>query len=212
EAHGRYRRPIVCQDYDSPLDLFDRHLYEKGGLVLHALRMELGDAVFWRGVGAYLQRHARGIVETRDLQRALEEASGRSLGRFFEQWVYKPGHPELDVEVGWSDGVLTIQVKQAQATTDGVPAVFELPLDLDLGDAQGGVSRRSLKITEKQQLFAVPAPARPAFVVLDPEMRIVGEVRPKLPGDMLRAQLATAPTARGRWLAAQALSRIDDPP
>src|SRR6185437_713070 len=94
----------------------------------------------------------------------------------------------------------------------GVPAVFELPLDLDLGDAQGGVSRRSLKITEKQHLFAVPAPARPAFVVLDPEMRIVGEVRPKLPGDMLRAQLATAQTARGRWLAAQALSRIDDPP
>ena len=50
EAHGRYRRPIVCQDYDAPLDLFDRHLYEKGGLVLHALRVELGDALFWKGV------------------------------------------------------------------------------------------------------------------------------------------------------------------
>jgi aminopeptidase N len=48
--------------------------------------------------------------------------------------------------------------------------------------------------------------------VIDPDMRIVGEVRPKVPGDILRAQLAKAPTARGRWLAAQALARVDDPP
>ncbi|HEX3343397.1 MAG TPA: M1 family metallopeptidase, partial [Polyangiaceae bacterium] len=90
EAHGRYRRPIVCQDYDSPLDLFDRHLYEKGALVLHALRAEVGTALFWRGVRSYLASHARGVVETRDLQRAMEDVSGRSLGRFFEQWVLKP--------------------------------------------------------------------------------------------------------------------------
>ncbi|HEY6461104.1 MAG TPA: M1 family metallopeptidase, partial [Polyangiaceae bacterium] len=62
EAHGRYRRPIVCQDYDAPLDLFDRHLYEKAGLVLHALRRELGDTVFWRGIRSYLASHARGVV------------------------------------------------------------------------------------------------------------------------------------------------------
>ena len=67
-------------------------------------------------------------------------------------------------------------------------------------------------MTEKQQSFALPAPVRPAFVVVDPAMRIVGEVRLKLPADMLRQQLVKAPTARGRWLAAQALARVDDPP
>jgi aminopeptidase N len=49
-------------------------------------------------------------------------------------------------------------------------------------------------------------------VVVDPAMRVVGEVRVKVPGDMLRAQLEKAPTARGRWLGAMALSRVDDPP
>jgi aminopeptidase N len=49
-------------------------------------------------------------------------------------------------------------------------------------------------------------------VVFDPAMRVVGEVRVRAPNDMLREQLSRAPTARGRWLAAQALSRIDDPP
>jgi aminopeptidase N len=212
EAHGRYRRPIVCQDYDAPLDLFDRHLYEKGGLVLHALRIEVGDALFWRGVRSYLENHARGVVETRDLQRAVEEVSGRSLGRFFEQWVYKPGHPEIEVEIGWDKGILSISTKQTHATTDGVPACFELPLDLDLGAADRTVVRRTVRVTDKQQSFALSVADRPAFVVIDPAMRIIGEVHPKVPGDMLRAQLAGAPTARGRWLAAQALAKTDDSP
>jgi aminopeptidase N len=212
EAHGRYRRPIVCQDYDAPLDLFDRHLYEKGGLVLHALRTELGDALFWRGVNAYLTKHARGVVETRDLQRALEDVSGRSLGRLFEQWVYKPGHPEIEVELTWEKGIVTVATRQVQSTADGVPASFEVHLDIDLADTAGAVARRQLRLTERQQTFALPAAVRPEFVVVDPDMRIVGEVRVKAPGDMLRAQLAGAKTARGRWLAAQALSRVDDPP
>jgi aminopeptidase N len=212
EAHGRYRRAIVCQDYDAPLDLFDRHLYEKGALVLHALRAEVGDAVFWRAIRAYLTGHANGVVETRDLQRAMEEASGKSLGRFFEQWVYKPGHPELEVDLSWEKGILTVIAKQTQAATDGVPASFELTLDLEIGDEGAAPTRRSLRITERQQSFALAAKARPSFVVLDPESRVVGEVRARVPGDMLRAQLSRAPAARGRWLAAAALASIDDAP
>jgi aminopeptidase N len=211
EAHGRYRRPIVCQDYDAPLDLFDRHLYEKGGLVLHALRAELGDLLFWKGVHLYLMTHARGLVETRDLQRAMESVSGRALGRFFEQWLYKPGHPELDIDVAWEKGTLSVNARQTQATTDGVPSQFELTLELDITARDGKVERRSVQMTDRNQSFALPAPERPAFVVVDPAMRIVGEVHLKLPGDMLREQLDKAPSARGRWLAAQSLSRTDDP-
>ncbi len=70
--------------------------------------------------------------------------------------------------------------------------------------------RRNVRVTEKQQTFALAAPARPAFVVIDPEARTVGEVRPKVPADMLREQLTKAPTARGRWLAAQPMAKLDD--
>lgn len=210
EAQTRYRRPIVCQDYDAPLDLFDRHLYEKGGLVLHALRIELGDQLFWRGVHAYLTENANGIVETRDLQRALERVSGRSLGRFFEQWLYRAGHPEIEIDLAWDKGVLTIGTKQSQATADGVPGVFDLALDLDVFDRDGRSTRRTVRVMERQQSFALPQAERPAFVVIDPDARIVGEARVKMPGDMLREQLSRAPSARGRWLAAQALSRVDD--
>ena len=212
EANGRYRRPIVCHEYDAPLDLFDRHLYEKGGLVLHLLRAELGAELFWKGVGVYLRRHAFGIVETRDLQRALEEVSGRSLGRIFEQWVYRPGHPEIDVALAWEDGVLKVAAKQTHAATDGVPHHFEVPIVLDVVLDGGTTTRERLVMTQRTETFAVPCPTRPRHVVIDPEMQILGEVHAKAPNDMLRAQLAHAATGRGRWLAAQALARSDDPP
>lgn len=211
EAHGRYRRPIVCQDYDSPLDLFDRHLYEKGGLVLHVLRIELGDGLFWKGVSTYLTRHARGIVETRDLLRALEEVSGRSLGRRFEQMVHKPGHPEIAVDVSWEEGVLTCALKQNQSTSDGVPGAFHVPLVVTVADADGTERRERMKLGARVDSFAIPCAARPRFVVVDPDMRILGDVTVKAPADMLRKQLADAKTARGRWLAAQALAKSDDP-
>ena len=213
EAGGRYRRPIVCQDYDAPLDLFDRHLYEKGGLVLHVLRTELGDALFWKGVSTYLHRHARGVVETRDLMRALEEVSGRSLGRRFEELVHRPGHPDVDIHLAWEDGVLRCTAKQTQSTSDGVPGAFEVPIVLSIVDPDSGRERREkVRLTSRSDTFAIPCPSRPRFVVVDPEMRILGEVTVKAPADMLRAQLAEAKSARGRWLAAQALAKVDDPP
>jgi aminopeptidase N len=209
EAQGRYRRAIVCRDYDAPLDLFDRHLYEKGGLVLHMLRTELGDTLFWAGVKLYLTRHARGVVETRDLMRALEDASGRSLGRFFEQWVFQPGHPELEVEVTWDKELLTVSAKQQQAATDGVALVFDLTLDVDVVVA-GKRERHPLALGARSDVFAIPCKVRPDFVVVDPLARILGDVRVKAPNDLLRAQLKRGDGARARWLAAKSLGRADD--
>jgi aminopeptidase N len=210
EASGRYRRPIVCQDYDAPLDLFDRHLYEKGALALHLLRTELGDKLFWRGVNVYLTRHAKSVVETRDLQRALEEVSGRSLGKLFEQAVYRPGHPEIEVDVAWSKEVLSVAIKQTHSGADGVPATFEAPVWIEIVDA-GSARRERLTMVQKSESFAIPCKTRPHYVVVDPEMRILGDVRVKAPGDMLRAQLERGKSARARWLAAQALASNDDP-
>jgi aminopeptidase N len=213
EARARYRRPIVCHDYAEPIDLFDRHLYEKGCVVLHVLRRELGDELFWRGVRVYLERHARGVVETRDLQRALEEVSGRSLERAFEQWVYRAGHPELEVTIAWEGGVLSVSTKQKQVperaaptpSLDHLPFAFEL--ELEVGLAEGGTRRERRAVTEAAHSFHLPLASRPRFVVVDPELRVLGEVTVEAPADLLRNQLTGAPSARGRTLAAEALAK-----
>ncbi len=223
EAHGRYRRPIVCQDYEAPIDIFDRHLYEKGGAVLHLLRRELGDELFWKGVSAYLKRHQKGVVETRDLMRALEEVSGRSLERFFEQWIFRAGHPELDVKIEHEGELCTVTVKQTQhhagghgapsGTPDTVTPLFAFDLAFDLAFEEGKPPVRELRRVEQaSHTFAFHAPSRPRFVVVDPELAVLAEIKLEAPGDMLRNQITSAPTARGRGLAAHGLSRLDDPP
>ena len=76
--------------------LFDRPAttYNKGGVVLHMLREEIGDKAFWRGVNAYLIKHK--FCERRDhrLKASHGEASGTDLGWFFDQWVYGVGASE----------------------------------------------------------------------------------------------------------------------
>ncbi len=210
EAHGRYQRAIVCRDYHEPIDLFDRHLYEKGGLVLHMLRRELGDELFWRGIRLYLERHAHGIVETSDLQRALEEPSGRSLERFFDQWVYRPGHPVLKVKVAWEDGLLSVSVRQTQKTGDA--AVFAFQLEIEVGSKDGSTQRHKKLVETASDVLVVALVARPAWVGFDPDFRVAADVTLEAPLDMLRKQLSDAPSARLRWTAAEALGKKDDPP
>jgi aminopeptidase N len=211
EAHGRYRRPIVCQDYEAPIDIFDRHLYEKGGAVLHLLRRELGDALFWKGVSTYLKRHQKGVVETRDLMRALEEVSGRSLERFFEQWVFRAGHPELDVKIEHEGELCTITVKQTQhhgrrgralgdARHGDAALRLRSGLRFRLRGRQGARARDAARRSGLAHL-RVPRASRPRFVVVDPELAVLAEVKLEAPGDMLRNQIAEAPSARGRMLA-----------
>jgi aminopeptidase N len=209
EAGGRYQRPIVCRDYAEPIDLFDRHLYEKGGLVLHMLRRELTDALFFQGVERYLKRHAFGIVETNDLMRAFEEVSGRSLERFFDHWVYRPGHPELSVKVSYDDGLLSVSLKQTQKTGD--TAVFALPLEIEVLHKDGTRTRHRKLVTEAQDVLTVPLERRPRYVGFDPEQRVVGKVSFEAPGDMLREQLSSGSNALLRWCAADALSKKHSP-
>ena len=69
EDSGHYRRPIVNNVYNQPVDLFDRHLYEKGALVLHMLRGVLGDDGFWKALNHYCVTHQGRNVVTEDFQR-----------------------------------------------------------------------------------------------------------------------------------------------
>jgi aminopeptidase N len=204
---AEYTRPVVCQEYEAPLELFDRHLYEKGSLILHAIRVELGDEVFFRGVRTYVSRHTGGLVETRDLMRIFEEVSGRSLSKHFHQWLYTAGHPQLAVEMAWDRGVLTVNVKQEQSS----PECFDVDLGLHVAPSAGEAWRETLRVRTRQATFALRCPARPSYVAVDPDGALVGELRVRGPSDMLHVQARAGLTARMRWMAVRSLQPEGDP-
>lgn len=207
EARGDYQRPIVCRDYDEPIDLFDRHLYQKGGLVLHMLRRLLGDEIFWEAIQKYLKKHQGGLVETNDLMRMLEEVGGLSLEKFFDQWVYRPGHPDISIRINYADKLLTVDVEQTQKGDD-IP-IFELPFELEVTE-NGETTTHRRVITESKSSVSVRTEKRPDRVTIDPRYLIASPISLRAPADMLRDLLKNGERARARRMAASALARQHD--
>ncbi len=203
EASERYTRPIVERKFDAPIDLFDRHLYEKGSVVLHALRRWLGDADFKRAVRTYVKRHGGGSVETVDLARAVEEATGKNPDRFFDELVYRAGHPQLSVKLSHDPeaGRLDIRVKQTQG---GEP--YHLPLAVRVV-AGGRPIEQVLNLEKAEQVFHVPCPRAPVQAVIDPRRDLPGTVDVEKPAAWWRTELKDGPFARARTEAAPALAK-----
>jgi aminopeptidase N len=225
EADARGRRPIVYNVYrKNGNELFDRHVYEKGALTLNMLRYVVGEAPFWRAVQLYTQRNQWREVITADLERAFEEATGRSLARFFEQWLYKAGHPEFQVRYSWDEEhhLARLTVRQTQERTDMTP-IFVTPVDIafmvpDKDGARGDDPKAKATLTtfrvqvdSAEQTFYFPLPRRPFSVRFDQGGWIIKTLDFERPSDLLRYQLAHDEDVLGRIEAAEALGRLGDP-
>ncbi len=206
---GRYKRPIVTNVYHEPIDLFDRHLYEKGGIVLNMLRCLLGEALFWKAIRRYaISRRSQNVV-TSDLQRAIEDATGRNLDWFFDQWVYGAGHPEIKGDFAWDEEHKTAKISLRQGQSgDEVEETFRLPLRLDFALENGDPVSTRIEVTEREQTFYVPLASRPRFVRVDVEVLKTLEL--EQPGEMLRNQLTSDDNALGRIEACRALGKKSD--
>jgi aminopeptidase N len=81
---------------EPPLDnIFNRSVYLRGALTLHALRLEVGDDTFFETVRAYVAAFAYGNATTEALVEIAEEVSGKDLDRLFTAWLYDPKVPVL---------------------------------------------------------------------------------------------------------------------
>jgi len=204
----RYRRPIVSNVYHEPIDIFDRHLYEKGSLVLHMLRGVLGDDGFFRSIQRYCRDNRDRNVVTLDLVNAIEAETGHNLEWFFDQWVFKPGHPELNVRWSWDNRrkLATVRVTQTQKVDDGTP-VFRLPVTIDFATAQGRPRAFRVEITEPEQSFVFPLPAKPKGCRFDPGNWVLKKLDFDKPVAELIAQLRTDDDVAGRRFAAESLGK-----
>ena len=80
------------------------------------LRSILGDDNFRQSLENYLTIYSNKSAETDDLRKVMEDISGISLEKFFDQWVYREGHPVIDVDLVLSKEELKVVVKQIDQT------------------------------------------------------------------------------------------------
>ncbi len=211
EDSGRYRRPIVSNVYNQPVDLFDRHLYEKGALVLHMLRANLGDKLFWKALNHYGTSHRGSNVTTNDLQRAIEGSTGKNMDQFFDQWVHKAGHPSLKVAYTWEDDTKTakLSITQTQSTDDLTP-IFCMPIQLAFV-TPNGTKDVKIKLSQKEETFYFPLDEKPSMVQFDPGywcLKTLDFTRPK---EMLLHQVKQDEDVIGRLQAGHDLAKLGVP-
>ncbi len=75
--------------------LFDRSVYRRGGLTLHALRIDVGDDVFFDILQTWIGRFGGGSASTEDFVELSEELAGKSLTEFFAGWLGDGALPTL---------------------------------------------------------------------------------------------------------------------
>jgi aminopeptidase N len=198
------RKPIVSVGSYIP------NVYARGASVLHMLRFVLGEQLFWRALNHYITKHQFQPVGTNDLKTAIEEATGQNLYWFFDEWLYKAGHPIFDISYRWSDSTKTISlsVKQTQEI-DSLTGVFRTPVDIEVTTPEG-VSTHRVEVLSKDTTFTIPGQSKPELVLFDKGNWLLKELRFEKSPEEWRFQAEDAPDPVDRIVAIQELIKLPD--
>ncbi|MEZ5346794.1 MAG: M1 family metallopeptidase [Pyrinomonadaceae bacterium] len=168
--HGLFN---TLADPDDDDTMFDPITYQKGSAVVHTLREELGDEVFWKAVNKYLEDYRFANVETTDLKKVMEEVSGRNLGWFFDQWVYAEGFPKIKVTQIYRTSTKTLELRflQVHKPDSDTPAVFKLPFDIDISVGNASV-RKKISLDKRDQTVSIQLDGKPDRVAFDKDLDV----------------------------------------
>jgi aminopeptidase N len=166
-SDSRNSGPVVDTTITDLMRLLNTSTYQKGEWVLHMLRNEIGDELFWKGMRLYYERFRNGNALTSDFRNVMEEVSGKELGKFFYQWLYISGEPDLKItkSPGGKKGSVMIKVEQEQNY------LYSLTLEVLLEDSSG---KRlvSIPVTGKQTSMEVMEDDN-VMITPDPEVRLL---------------------------------------
>ncbi|MDE2728363.1 MAG: M1 family aminopeptidase [Gemmatimonadota bacterium] len=173
DADRRAPAPIFNPGITDLFDLLNAYNYSKGGLVLHMLRGLMGDDAFFEGIRDFYARFRDQTVLTRDFQSVMETRHGEDLGWFFDQWIYRAGHPVVEVTWSWDEqrGEVSVRLRQTQPQE-----TFRLPVTLAFvaGDR---LERRQVELRERSHEFRFKLEEAPGEVAVDPDAWLLMEAR-----------------------------------
>lgn len=208
------RRPIVTKNYANPDAVFDTYAYPRGGAVLHMLRQTLGEENWWRAINYYLRKYAHQPVETEQFRIAVEESTGQALDWFFDQWLYKMGHPIFRVTQTYNaeKKSLELSVEQMQTLDTSSPfpqaMLFQMPVNVEVVTKSGTSLQRIQILPKREQSFSFPVDSKPLLVNFDYHSTLIKELEFDKPTDELAYQLTQDHDVLGRvWALSQLRNR-----
>lgn len=209
------RRPIVTKNYTNPDSVFDTYAYPRGGAVLHMLRQTLGEENWWRAINYYLRKYANQPVETEQFRIAIEESTGQAMDWFFDEWLYKMGHPIFRVTQNYNAATkaLDLSVEQIQTpdSSSQFPQamLFQAPVNVEIVTRSGSRIERIQIMPKREQRFSLPVDSKPLLVNFDYHGTLIKELEFDKTTDELTYQLTNDDDVLGRvWAVGELRNRL----
>lgn len=204
EAEGYYKsgqssgyHPLVWFDYTEKDQMFDQHSYNKGGRILHQLRVYLGDEAFFKGISNYLKNNQFKSAEFHQLRIAFEEVCGEDLTWFFNQWYEGKAHPVLNIRQQIDSKNKTVKVIIDQVQNTDLAPIFRLPLSIAVYDEQGKKTHKVV-VNQLSNSFTFSYSGNLACVLVDEEQATLAKIREEKSQQQYAFQLTHGTRYRAR--------------
>ena len=206
-ADKRERRPTVYNRYNDPVDLFSPYIYPRGASILHMLRGIVGKDLFFKAIKYYVDKYKFHNVGSHDFENAVREATGYNLYWFFNEWLYKGGHPVFNVSYKYNDAdhTLSLNIKQVQMV-DNITPVYRMPVNV-LIQAKSGKMNENIVVDSLENNYTFKVSEKPLMVNFDEGSYLLKEMNFEKTVDELAFQLKNDEDAAGRIWAAGQLSK-----
>jgi aminopeptidase N len=153
------------QDPFSPQ--FQSMTLEKGAMVFHMLRWEIGDDNFTKFLRAMITQYGDKPTRTRDVEKVAEEQSQQQLTAFFAQWLDGTGAPAFVdkytvYRLGNNKGFRTIG--EIGQDLD----LFNMPVELRV-ETEGKTEVKRVDVVGTNSQYVVDTFGRPRHIAIDPD-------------------------------------------
>lgn len=146
---------------------FQSMTLEKGAMVFHMLRWEVGQQSFINILRAALSQFTDKPITTRDFEKIAEAQSQQQLTPFFSQWLDGTGAPEFTdkyavYRLGNNKGFRTIGEIQQNLE------LFNMPVELRI-ETDGKTENRRIQVVGTDSQYVVDTFGRPRHIIIDPD-------------------------------------------
>ena len=146
---------------------FQSMTLEKGAMVFHMLRWEVGEDSFSKILRATLSQFTDKSIKTSDFEKLAEAQSQQQLTPFFAQWLDGTGAPQFNdkyavYRLGNNKGFRTIG--EIQQDLD----LFNMPVELRI-ETDGKTENRRIDVVGSDSQYVVDTFGRPRHITIDPD-------------------------------------------
>lgn len=136
---GKRSRVYSGKDLESAREGYSPSIYTKGAWVLNTLRHYVdNDQLWWATIRTFYENYRYGSASTRDFLRTLNRTTGEDWNRFFDEWIYGVGYPNLSGSVAAKGNEVRLKIDNEGSAKTG----FHVPLDLEWYEGERQIRKR----------------------------------------------------------------------